>query len=148
MRTINLSKRVLALVFALGFAMVAGCHSSSLPGDGDGGGGGGSGGGSGGSGGDGGMKVCAVLCMMGFTCCDGACVNVRNDIHNCGTCGVVCNAPNDYCDGQKCAPPPCSPACGPGTLCCDVQTAGPSRGPMCTAPTAEGTCPLGCPLCL
>jgi hypothetical protein len=117
------------------------CHSSSLPGDGDGG-----------TAdlavnGDGGV-VCKALCTMGFTCCDGQCVNLRNDIHHCGVCGVSCTAPNDYCDGQKCAPPPCSPACGPGMLCCDVQTAGPSRGPMCTAPTDTGTCPLGCPLCL
>jgi hypothetical protein len=79
------------------------CHSSSLPGDGDGG-----------TAdlavnGDGGV-VCKALCTMGFTCCDGQCVNLRNDIHHCGVCGVSCTAPNDYCDGQKCAPPPCSRA--------------------------------------
>lgn len=133
------------LLFTALIFVASACHTSSLPGDGDGGtadmaGGGGSGGGTG--------KPCAVLCMMGFTCCNGACVNLRNDIHNCGSCGVTCNAPDDFCDGQKCAPPPCSPACGAGMLCCDVQTAGPSRGPMCTPPTMEGTCPPGCPLCL
>src|SRR5436305_157269 len=68
----------IALVLAL-----AACHSSSLPGDGDGGGGSG---GMGGGGGGGGTRVCAVLCTMGFTCCDGGCVNLRNDIHNCGAC--------------------------------------------------------------
>ena len=131
MRTI-----VLALLLA------AGCRSSSLPN---------------GDGGapadlarsdDAGGRPCAILCTMGFVCCDGSCVNLRDDIDNCGKCGVVCSAPDDFCDGTKCAPPPCSPACGPGTLCCNVQTAGPSRGPMCTAPTDGGTCPLGCPLCL
>jgi hypothetical protein len=123
--------------------VVAACHSASLPGDGDGGapadlarrG-------------DGGGNVCAILCTMGFTCCDGACVNVRNDIRNCGVCGNVCAAPNDFCDGTSCAPPPCSPPCGAGMLCCDVRGPGPSRPPACTTPTASGTCPLGCPLCL
>jgi hypothetical protein len=130
--------RTLLMVLAL----AAACRTSSLPGDGDGG-----------ApadlahAGDGG-KACAIFCTMGFTCCDGACANLRNDIHNCATCGVVCSAPNDFCDGTRCAPPPCSPGCGAGTLCCNVQTAGPSRGPMCTAPTDGGTCPLGCPLCL
>lgn len=139
MRAIGVALGLFALVFA-----AAGCRSSSLPSDGDGGaardmaGGGGSDGG----------KTCAVLCTMGFSCCNGACVNLHNDIHNCGACGVTCSAPNDFCDGQACAPPPCSPPCGAGTLCCDVQGPGPSRGPMCSAPTDGGTCPLGCPLCL
>src|SRR3954447_21054070 len=122
------------LLLALTLAL-AGCHSSSLPGgDGDGGG----------TSdlalaADGGNRPCAVLCTMGFTCCDGACVNLRNDIHNCAACGNVCTAPDDFCDGQKCAPPPCSPACGSGELCCNVEGPGPSRGPMCTAPTDSGT---------
>ena len=93
-------------------------------------------------------RPCAVLCTMGFVCCDGACVNVRNDIHNCGGCGNVCSAPNDYCDGQMCRPPPCSPMCGAGTLCCDVRGPGPAMGPACWMPTDGGTCPPGCPLCL
>jgi len=132
------------LLFALMVMVTAatgGCRSSSLPGNGDGGSGDMAGGG--GSG-----KPCTVLCTMGLSCCDNACVNLRNDIHNCGACGVTCTAPNDFCDGQKCAPPPCSPACGPGTLCCDVQGPGPSRGPECSTPTDGGTCPIGCPLCL
>lgn len=129
--------------FFLALCLAVGCHSASLP-AGDGGGGSGGGG----SGGGGGGKPCAVLCTMGFICCDGACVNTRNDIHNCGGCGVVCSAPDDYCDGQKCASPPCSPSCGSGQLCCVVNGPGPSRGPECDAPTDGGTCPPGCPLCL
>jgi hypothetical protein len=127
--------RTLVLVLAL----AAACHSSSLPGDGDGG-----------ASADlaGGGRPCAVLCTMGFVCCDGACVNLRNDVRNCGRCGVACTAPNDFCDGTQCAPPPCSPACAAGTLCCDVRGPGPSLGPMCTVPDARGTCPSGCPLCL
>jgi hypothetical protein len=132
--------RTLLLVLALA---ASGCHSDSLPG----------GGGDGGvadlatRGGDGG-RPCIVLCTMGFTCCDGSCVNLRNDINNCAHCGVTCSAPNDFCDGTACAPPPCAPACGSGMLCCDVQGPGPSRGPMCTAPSMSGSCPPGCPLCL
>ena len=133
MRTLLLSALLLA----------SACRSSSLPGDGDGGVADMAHAGDGG-----GVKVCVVLCMMGFSCCDGACVNMRNDIHNCGACGVTCNAPNDFCDGQACAPSPCSPACGGGQLCCVVERGGPSQGPMCTAATDGGTCPLGCPLCL
>jgi hypothetical protein len=96
---------------------------------------------------DGGVRPCTIFCTLGLMCCDNRCVNVRNDIHNCGMCGVVCNGPNPYCDGTKCAPAPCSPPCGNGTLCCEVQGPGPSFGPMCTEPTDLGTCPLGCPLC-
>ena len=129
------------ILLAMTLFAAAGCHGASLPSGGDGGLADMKGGGDGGA-------PCVVLCTMGFTCCDGACVNVRNDIHNCGMCGVTCTAPNDFCDGQKCAPPPCSPACTGGTLCCNVDGPGPSRGPMCTEPTDGGTCPLGCPLCL
>ncbi len=140
--------RTILLAMMLVAVGLAGCRSSSLPGDGDGGVGDmAGGGGTGGSGGGG--KVCTIICAMGFTCCgNNTCVNLRNDIHNCGACGVTCTAPNDYCDGQACAPPPCSPACANGTLCCNVQGPGPSMGPTCNAPTDAGTCPLGCPLCL
>ena len=135
------------LLVALTFALA--CHSPSLPADGDGGDPADAAGGapadfarSGDSG-----RPCAVLCTMGFVCCDGSCVNIRNDIRNCGGCGIRCTAPNDFCDGNQCAPPPCTPACGSGMLCCDVRGgAGPSR-PMCTPPTPNGTCPPGCPLC-
>ncbi len=139
MRAISMALVVLALA-------AGGCRTSSLPSDGDGGvgdmaGGGGAGGGSGGA--------CTILCTMGFSCCgNNQCVNLRNDIHNCGKCGVTCTAPNDFCDGQACVPPPCSPPCTGGALCCDVQGPGPSMGPGCVMPTSSGTCPLGCPLCL
>jgi hypothetical protein len=135
------SVRRLGLVLAVLWLAAAGCRSQSLPGEGDGGVADMA------QHGDGG-RPCTVLCTMGFVCCDGACVNLRNDVNNCGSCGNVCSGANDFCDGQKCAPPPCSPACGPGMLCCDVNGPGPSRGPMCYPPNANGTCPPGCPLCL
>lgn len=127
----------------VGLLLLGACRSSTLPGDGDGGGG---------PGdlarpGDGG-RACAVFCTMGFVCCDGSCVNTRNDIHNCGHCGVVCSGAQPFCDGTSCTTAPCMPGCGAGQLCCNVQGPGPSRGPMCTTPTDGGTCPLGCPLCV
>jgi len=75
MRTMKLALGVLLCVLA-----AAGCRTSSLPSDGDGGVGDMAGGG--GAGGGGGSSTCAVLCTMGFTCCNGACVNLANDIHN------------------------------------------------------------------
>jgi hypothetical protein len=98
-------------------------------------------------------------CSLGFTCCNGVCVNTANDIHNCGACNVGCMGVPPFCDQGKCGSPPCSgPACSPGgfccgaaccnagELCCDVQGPGPTQGPKCTPPE-NGTCPKGCPAC-
>jgi hypothetical protein len=141
--------------FLLAMMLIVGACRTGLPGGGDGGAGsGGSGGGGGGGGGNPSTDManngrpCAVLCTMGFVCCNGACVNTRNDINNCGGCGNVCPGPNPFCAGTACGTAPCSPPCSGGQLCCDVQGPGPSRPPMCTTPTDAGTCPLGCPLCL
>lgn len=128
----------------VGLLLFAGCRSGSLPVEGDGGAPADLARAHDGSSG----KPCTVSCAMGLTCCDGACVNLRNDIHNCGACGVACTGAQPYCNGTTCAPAPCSPVCDNGRLCCEVQGPGPTRGPECTAPTDGGTCPLGCPLCL
>ncbi len=96
------------------------------------------------AGADGGGKVCTVLCLRGLDCCDGQCVNLMNDIHNCGGCGVVCSGPQPYC-AASCVVAPCEPPCSDGQLCCDVRGPGPERGPACTTPTASGTCPPGQP---
>jgi hypothetical protein len=108
--------------------------------------------------GDGGF-VCAPACGAGLACCAGGCVNPRNDILNCGNCGVVCPGPAPFCNSGVCAQAPCNAGvvcggalccggacCAAGELCCEVMTAGPSRGPACTAPVG-GTCPVGCPTC-
>jgi hypothetical protein len=140
--------RSLIFVCALGCTIV-GCRTS--PSESDGGGGGlADGGGGGGGGADlagGGVRPCTLQCAMGFTCCDNACVNLRNDIHNCGACGVVCTGPQPFCAGTACGTAPCEPPCADGQLCCDVRSAV-SRPPSCVAPTSSGTCPLGCPLCV
>jgi hypothetical protein len=157
-------QRILTITLLLGL-VAAGCRTTSLPGDGGSGGaggggagggggtgGGGAGGGGGGTGGSidmaGGPHLCTVLCVLGLTCCgNNQCVNVQNDIHNCGGCGVVCSGATPFCDGTKCAPSPCSPACAGGQLCCVVNGPGPPPPPTCTAPNDAGTCPIGCPLC-
>ncbi len=34
--------------------------------------------------------------------CDGKCVRTNNDADNCGYCGHVCQAPNNYCSQYQC----------------------------------------------
>lgn len=114
-----------------------------------------------GMGGQGGDAACTPECGAGFTCCGGACVNLANDVLNCGACGVTCTADTPFCDATACAPNPCEappPTCGPGgsccgtvccaagQLCCEVNMGGPSMGPQCFDPV-NGTCPGGCPAC-
>jgi hypothetical protein len=128
--------RVTLLLLGL---VAAACQTAPLPGSGD-------------AGGvvdmAGAAQVCTVLCDVGLTCCgNNQCVNLENDIHNCGGCGIVCSGPAPFCDGTKCAPAPCSPACAGGQLCCVVNGPGPPRPPTCTAPSDAGTCPIGCRLC-
>jgi hypothetical protein len=59
-------------------------------------------GGSAGSGGSGGACDCD-----GLDCCDDACVNLSNDVLNCGSCANVCPGPNPFCDDGVCGAPPC-----------------------------------------
>ena len=115
----------------------------------------GSGGANGGSGGD---SACAEDCeAQGFFCCDGQCVNLANDIYNCGACGVVCQGDFPYCGMNGCEEAPCtgvddcpdrccgSQCCGEGELCCEVNM-GPAA--MGCFEAVNGTCPVGCPYCV
>ena len=115
-----------------------------------------SGGGASGTAGTG--NTCNPACGMARDCCSGHCVNLNNDLQNCGKCGKTCDK-GTYCTGGQCVAPPCETTCsggaqccgmeccGTGQLCCDPQ--GPLvRGPACTTPV-NGTCPMGCaPLCI
>jgi hypothetical protein len=107
-----------------------------------------------GTGGDG--TICA--CGLGLTCCNGTCVNLKNDIHNCGTCNTACAGPNPFCGDGVCGKPPCSGAacavtqlccgglcCDDTQLCCNVPSSV-SAGLQCVTPV-NGTCPVGCPTC-
>jgi hypothetical protein len=99
--------------------------------------------------------------MPGFICCGGACVNAKNDIHNCGTCANNCGGANPYCDDGTCGTPPCSGAtcagaqfccgnqcCNAGELCCEVFGPVQLQFPQCKAPNANGTCDPGCTACV
>ena len=109
-----------------------------------------------------GAPACATDpdCMPGLSCCGNVCVNLRNDIVNCGACGKACGGDHPICSQNTCGDAPCNTTntcgagefccntecCAPGMLCCEVQKAGPTMGPACFAPEF-GTCPVGCPQC-
>jgi hypothetical protein len=99
-------------------------------------------------------------CMPSFICCNNACVNPANDIHNCGGCGTLCGGMHPYCDNGVCSTPPCSgmtcaapefccgnQCCAAGQLCCSVPGPIVMLLPQCTTPTADGNCPAGCTVC-
>lgn len=100
---------------------------------------------------------CEPGCQIGISCCDGECVNLANDINNCGACGVVCEGDSPYCAGSTCEVAPCTgDSCGAGETCCGSECCGAgelcclvNQGPSvlgCFEPV-NGTCPQGCPNC-
>lgn len=136
----------------------AGSGGASTGGSAGAGGGAGTGAAAGTGGVGGGGGACNPRCGTARECCVDHCVNLQNDLLNCGTCGKKCGS-GTYCTGGQCVTPPCQTTCGAGAtccgsaccktgeLCCDPQ--GPlDRGPACETPT-NGTCPMGCaPLCV
>ena len=83
-------------------------------------------------------------CSAGLKCCGGACVYEQNDPLNCGGCGIVCHGDTTMCLAGACVKPSCTPSCGDGQTCCQIDGPGPSGPPRCV----DGpTCPIGCPLC-
>jgi hypothetical protein len=134
-----------------------------IAGTGNGGSGGTAKAGAGGTGAGGSTAgTCGASCgpNCGFQCCGAECVNLGNDINNCGACGTVCPTPNPYCDNGKCGTPPCQGAtcaagttccceaqcCTAGQLCCEVSQG--TVGVYCTKATDKGTCPTGCAQCV
>ena len=106
---------------------------------------------------DGGRPTCQNDADCGgFKCCEGYCVNLDNDILNCGACGNLCAGESPYCGSGSCTTAPCfgdecggerccgNQCCGAGELCCVVN-----QGPSilgCFEPEF-GTCPMGCGAC-
>jgi hypothetical protein len=105
---------------------------------------------------------CTQNCMStGLDCCDGRCVNLRNDIQNCGSCGNTCSGPRPFCRGTTCGEPICAMTaqCATGSYCCEMTCCsdaqlccahfgGPAGSYFCHTPTAaQPTCPPGCPNC-
>ncbi len=105
---------------------------------------------------------CTNCSMPGFACCNGECVDTKDDIRNCGTCGNKCTGTHPYCNMGTCGDPVCiggsatctapqfccgTTCCTADELCCDVP--GPVvLGPKCQAPNAQGTCDPGCTGCV
>ncbi|MFN8590601.1 MAG: pentapeptide repeat-containing protein [Thermomicrobiales bacterium] len=53
----------------------------------------------------------AVTCASGETCCSGKCVDIKNDVKNCGACGEECPLKGaDICVNGVCQ-------CGSGAVC-------------------------------
>jgi hypothetical protein len=62
-----------------------------------------------------------LLCPVGKTDCDGACVSLRSDHANCGACGYACGA-LEVCSGSACA-------CATGIDVCDGTCTDLARDP-------------------
>src|SRR5437762_3223252 len=46
----------------------------------------------------------APVCSVGATICNGMCIDLASDGNNCGSCGIVCNAPTQCVSGScQCA---------------------------------------------
>ncbi len=113
----------------------------------------------GGAAGVGGASTCTTTsCGQGLSCCAGKCVNLENDILNCGSCGTRCASDVPYCSGT-CTKPPCESGagCSNGQTCCGTQCCG--AGQLCCTvnhgvsttscvDAVDGTCPTGCPACV
>ena len=74
---------------------------------------------------------CQASCECGntpdcaFTCCSGApdtCVDLTQDLDNCGGCGVACQDPQHTCVGGACICPAGLFNCEGGTVCVDVRS--------------------------
>jgi hypothetical protein len=44
-----------------------------------------------------------VCCASGTACCNGTCISVNSDPHNCGACGYVCAASAPICNQGTCS---------------------------------------------
>jgi len=90
-----------------------------------------------------------VRCLRSFTDCDGYCVNVYNDVANCGACGHACPG-SLSCNAGECGCPIGLTACGDsckdlhtdrencgacGTSCADSGQ--PCYGGACACPSAD-----------
>jgi hypothetical protein len=88
----------------------------------------GGGGGAGNASGTGGIAIptnCGLDsdCGHGLTCCSGGvCANAKNDIDNCGRCGLTCTGDHPFCELGTCTTPLCfDVTCAGGTFCCGNQ---------------------------
>ena len=139
------------LAVGLGLSCGSGEDEKAGPRPGSGGASGGGGGGIAGSGGD-----AAVLdsgsdsnsCPNGQKICGASCVDVSNDLGNCGSCGHVCPA-GEVCSLGSCGVSCSSPTSLCGSICVDLQTSNQHCG-VCDAPCGnnenclKGSCTSNC----
>ncbi len=114
-----------------------------------------------GAGGAGGAATCT---NCDHSCCGNRCINLDNDINNCGKCGNKCQGNKPFCDNGHCkdkAPCEGGTKCGAVETCCGkkcctseqicCRVPGPVIGPDgnlgCVKPV-DGTCPRGCKTCV
>jgi Cys-rich repeat protein len=92
------------------------------------------------------ISACSATspCGTGKTCCTAHCADTKNDVNNCGACGVVCGAGQGCCNGS-CAPlntaahcGACGTTCGTGQACCSGSCQG------ITTPQQCGACGVSC----
>jgi hypothetical protein len=90
---------------------------------------------------DGGLCPDGGGCQGCLTCCNGLCVDLTNDPHNCQSCGVGCEA-GQMCWQSGCIDnPPCVPPCEFNEMCClDLH----HEAGTFTVDCVKGT---SCPLC-
>ena len=95
----------------------------------------------------------ACTCPAGQAFCNGACIDVKNDPDNCGSCGHECQITASFCNNGSCGSCGLSQQCldtGQGDICCngacldgeccsDGQCTDPAK-PFCTDNICSATC--------
>lgn len=110
-------------------------------------------GGAGTGGSSGGMSCQDDDDCPGMKCCGNRCVNLNNDILNCGECERVCEGTVPFCDQGTCGEPDCGRLCGALPTCCGTECCaltqlccrvsdGEGEALGCFEPI-NGTCPTG-----
>jgi hypothetical protein len=82
-------------------------------------------------------------CPAGHALCDDACLDVRNDVRNCGDCGVLCPTPANA--APSCARGVCGLSCNPGYADCNGNPADGCEVELASSPENCGACGMACP---
>ena len=92
------------------------------------------------------MGVCVPGCNASHACpgvqvcCDGTCVDLRNDLHNCGACGFACSSNHG---ASSCGNSRCQITCDPGWGDCDGNIGNGCEADLTTIANC-GTCGVVC----
>ncbi len=80
-------------------------------------------------------------CAKGQACCNGACLEVASDIHNCGQCGTVCATANA---AATCELGLCHLTCASGFADCNASATDGCETKLSNSPTSCGQCGNSC----